>query len=191
MSPHLDPSYSLYFYHFYTLPSPPRTRNACESPYFIFTYCTPTLHGGNPPWTFYFETCKGKSTHNTPYPLPTYPRSRVQETGKSPRTVDDARMTRSQMRWGEGCTRRPLQLLLVQRQNVILQRHDLPESVSAFKYHPCGLCVDRGDMTETYDLLVISELEVVLHYTIFIPGGVRTVSKAGVGSKWKQRERTS
>ena len=64
------------------------------------------------------------------------------------------------------------------------------QRVSAFKYHPCGLFVD-GDMTGTYDLLVISELEVVLHHTILIPGGVRTVRKAGVGSKWKRRERTS
>jgi len=41
----------------------------------------------------------------------------------------------------EGCPRGPLQLLLVQRQNVILQCHDLSESVSALEYHLGGLYV--------------------------------------------------
>ena len=35
--------------------------------------------------------------------------------------------------------------------------------------HPYGLYVGHGAGTETYDLLVIPELEVVLHHLIFIP----------------------
>jgi hypothetical protein len=144
---------------------------------------------GAPPLTFYFDTCEGKvpTIHLTHCP---HTHSGVQQEKKSPRTVDDTRVTRSQMPWSEGCPRRPLQLFLVQRQNVILQSHDLPESVSAFKYRLCGLYVDRGDRPETYDLLVISELEVVLYHPIFVPGDVRNREPAGWGQNGT-REPTS
>ena len=57
--------------------------------------------------------------------------------------------------------------------------------------HLYGFYVGCGDKTETYDLLVVSELEVVLHHTVFVSGSVQTINKPRAGSKWKWRERTS
>ena len=91
------------------------------------------------------------------------------------------------MPWSERCPRRSLQLLLVQCQNVILQRHDLLEGILAYGLD--SLYVDHEDRIRTHDLLVISELEVILHHTIFIPGSVRTMSKTSV--ELERRKRTS
>jgi len=141
------------------------------TPCFICLLYTYLLHENNALLDTYTTsyTCNEKVAHNTSRLLLPCARREFRQEARLPRGVDDGRVARSQLSGCEGCTRWPLQLLLIQRQNVILQSHDLSESMSALELHPYDRPRWPRVWTRTYDLFVIPKLEVVLHHLIFVP----------------------